>query len=278
MDISVIIVSWNVKEKLRANLKALFKSEGDFKYEVFVVDNASSDKSAEMVAAEFSQVKLIKNTENLGFAKANNLAIKQASGKYILLLNPDMQVLSDTLLNALNWARKNQQAIVSGYKLVDEKDKIVEQVRRFPALFDQLMIVLKLPHIFPFLLNLYLMKGFDYSRAQKVDSVRGSFFLINREGYEKISSSTRPYLDESYFIWFEEVDFCKQVYNLGGQVWYSPVATCRDYVGQSFKQVKRHKTQKYFRDSMLKYFKKWHKDWEFKLLSLAWKLLNSLVK
>jgi hypothetical protein len=278
MDISVIIVSWNVKEKLQANLRTLFKSEGDFKYEVFVVDNASSDKSAEMVESEFSQVRLIKNRENLGFAKANNLAIKQARGKYILLLNPDMQVFPNTLLNALNWAQKNQQAIVSGCKLVDEKEKIVEQVRRFPKIFDQLMIVLKLPHIFPFLLNSYLMKGFDYNEAQRVDSVRGSFFLINREGYEKISSSARPYLDERYFIWFEEVDFCKQVYNLGGEVWYSPVAICRDYVGQSFKQVKRRDTQKYFRDSMLKYFKKWHSPWQSKILSLAWKLISSLIK
>ena len=98
MDLSIIIVSWKVKEKLRANLQALFASQGDFSYEVFVVDNNSDDGSVDMIKDEFPRVKLIANTENVGFAKANNHAIKLASGDYILLLNPDMLVNPDTLI------------------------------------------------------------------------------------------------------------------------------------------------------------------------------------
>ncbi|MFA6513847.1 MAG: glycosyltransferase family 2 protein [Patescibacteria group bacterium] len=278
MDLSVIIVSWNVKEKLKANLEALYNSEGDFKFEIFVVDNNSEDGSPLMVQENFPQVNLLANLENLGFAKANNQAIKLAAGKFILLLNPDMRVNQDTLFKALVWARENQQAVVTGIRLVDEKGLIVKQVRHFPKLFDELMIILKLPHLFPVLLNKYLCVNFDYNQPSRVDSIRGAFFLINLESYQKIGGGNKPYLDERYFIWFEEVDFCRQVYKLGGEVWYTPVAECLDYIGQSFKQVERIKTQQYFSDSMLKYFRKWENNFQTQILVIAWKIVNSILR
>ncbi len=278
MDLSIIIVSWNVKEKLRANLQALLASKINFSFEVFVVDNNSQDLSAEMVKAEFPEVKLIANNENLGFAKANNQAIKEASGDFILLLNPDMRVFPDTLENALCWAQKNPRAVVSGFKLVNEKDEIIKQVRSFPKLFDQLMVVLKVPHFMPSVLNSYLLPNFDYEKEAKVDSIRGAFFLINKEAYKKISGKDKPLLDERYFIWFEEVDFCREVYRLGGEVYYSPVAKCLDYVGASFSQLKRGQTQRYFCDSMLRYFKKWEPKADYFILKMAWRLLVVFIK
>jgi len=278
MDISIIIVSWNVKEKLRANLQALLPSLGAFKFEVFVVDNASADGSAELVKDEFPSVRLIANQENLGFAKANNQALKLASGDFILLLNPDMQVRPDTIASILDWAKRNPQATVSGCRLIAEKGQVIRQVRRFPRLFDQLMVTLKVPHIFPAVLDAYLCSDFDYSVAARVDSIRGAFFLINRASYQKISGSAAPFLDERYFIWFEEVDFCRQVYKLGGEVWYTPAASCLDYVGASFNQVKRGQSQKYFRDSMLEYFQKWGKKWEYHILRSAWRFVGALLK
>lgn len=272
MNLSIIIVSWNVKEKLRENLKALYKSEGDFDFEVFVVDNNSNDKSAEMIAQEFLQVNLIENKNNLGFAKANNQAIKEACGDFVLLLNPDMRVFPDTLKKSLKWMKENKQANVAGCKLVDEKGKTVPHVRRFPGFWDQLAIVLKIPHIFPNVLDKYLMKDFDYNKASKVDSIRGSFFMIRREALDKVGG-----LDERFFIWFEEVDFCRQVWENRGEVWYFPEASCLDYFGQSFAQVKRVKTQKYFRDSMLKYFQKWQPAWQYWILRVAWILGFFLV-
>jgi GT2 family glycosyltransferase len=278
MDLSVIIVSWQIKDKLRANLKSLFLSEGDFKFEVFVVDNASSDQSADMVASEFPQVKLIRNQKNEGFAKANNQAIKIASGRFILLLNPDMKVYPDTLKKMLAWAEENQMATVCGFRLVNRERELIKQVRRFPKLFDQLMIVLKVPHLFPAVINSYLLPDFDYNKAAKVDSIRGSLFLINKENFKRISGQDKPYLDERYFIWFEEVDFCRQVYKLGGEVWYSPAASCQDYVGQSFALVRRKEAQKYFKDSMLEYFAKWGKPWQKKILALSWSLIELFIQ
>lgn len=274
MDLSIIIVSWNVKEKLQANLQALVKSEGGLKLEIFVVDNFSSDGSLEMLNKNFPQVKIIANQNNLGFSRANNQAIKLSTGRYILLLNPDMQVKPDTLKNMLFWADTNPNATVMGCHLVNEKGQTVQQVRKFPQLFDQLCIVFKLPHFIPSILKNYLLPSFNYTEAQAVDSIRGSFFLINVGSFKKISQQAKPLLDEDYFIWFEEVDFCYQVKKMGGEVWYTPNASCIDYVGQSFKQVEFIKTQKYFRDSMLKYFKKWKKPYEYRILFFSWKIIG----
>lgn len=274
MDLSVIIVSWKVIDKLRSNLNALFQSQSDFKFEVFVVDNNSHDGSADMVKKEFPQVILISNQDNLGFAAANDQALERAKGKFILLLNPDMLVKRDTLENALLWAKENPQATVTGCKLVSEKGEIVRQVRRFPKFSDQLAVTLKLPHFFPSIINKYLCSDFDYLKAAKVDSIRGAFFLINREEFCKKSGRPYPRLDERYFIWFEEVDFCREVYRLGGEVWYTPVAECLDYVGSSFAQVKRGQAQKYFSDSMLKYFEKWEKRSEYLTLKIVWGIVR----
>lgn len=265
MDLSIIIVSWKVKEKLKNNLIKIFASDPGLNFEVFVVDNNSGDGTVEMVQQEFPQVKLIANSNNLGFAKANNQAIKYITGRYVLLLNPDMQIFPDTLNNMTGWMDNHPEAWVAGCHLIDDRGQTIPQVRRFPQLGDQLAIVLKLPHLWPSILDKYILKNFDYNKAAKVDSLRGGFFMIRNEVLDKIGI-----LDERFFIWFEEVDYCQRVAKAGGEVWYTPAAECVDYIGQSFKQVKASQSQKYFRDSMLKYFQKWHPGWQYMILKIAW--------
>jgi hypothetical protein len=278
MNLSIIIVSWKVKEKLQANLNVLFKSETSFKFTVYVVDNNSQDGTVEMIKEKFPEVKLIVNSDNLGFAAANNQALKLVDSPFVLLLNPDMQVRPDTLEKVLLWAKKNSQATVVGCKLIDEQTKIIKQARRFPKFFDQLMVALKVPHLFPGVISKYLMKDFDYELAAKVDSLRGAFFLINVANWQKISGQAQPLLDERYFVWFEEVDFCRQVYQLGGEVWYTPAAECLDYVGSSFSQLKRGQAQKYFSESTLKYFQKWGKKREYHILQAVWGVIRIFYK
>jgi hypothetical protein len=212
-------------------------------------------------------VNLIANSYNAGFARANNQGIKRAKGRYVLLLNPDMQVLPGTLEKMVKWMDEHKEAGVAGCHLIKENGETVPHIRRYPTIWNQLAIVLKLPHLFPWILNNYLIRDFDYSKEQEVDSIRGSFFMIRREMIEKIGG-----LDEQYFLWFEEVDFCRRVRNAGRKVVYTPVTKCIDYVGKSFIQVKRGVTQKYFRDSMLKYFKKWHPTWQYWVLKIVWPL------
>ena len=262
MRLSIITVSWNVEKKLEESLRAIFSSTGltPDEFEVIVIDNHSKDKTVEMIKRKFLRVNLIANKKNLGFAKANNQGIGQAHGQYILLLNPDMLVRSDTLRKMIDWMEKNPQASVAGCHLQNEKGETIKHVRNFPTLWDQAAIILKLPHIFPNILKKYIPEDFDYNKAAKVDSIRGGFFMVRAKRHIPF------WLDERYFIWFEEVDFCLQIKNIGEEVWYTPVAECTDYVGQSFNQVNSLKKQKYFRDSMLKYFKKWHPSWQYWLL------------
>jgi len=273
MELSIIIVSWNVKDKLRENLKALEKSKGDFLYEVIVIDNNSEDGTADMVEKEFPHILLVKNNANFGFAKANNQALRQIESDFALLLNPDMRLNENTLSRMFDWMKDNPQASVAGCNLIDEKGETIKHVRRFPGVWDQLAIILKIPHLYKSVLKKYIREDFDYTKEAKVDSIRGGFFMINRNAIselKKFLNSTLPLLDERYFLWFEEVDFCKQIKKCSGEVWYTPAAKCTDYVGQSFKLLPCSQTQKYFRDSMLKYFKKWHPAWQYLLLKLVW--------
>jgi len=273
MDLSIIIVSWNVRDKLRENLKALYKSKVDFDFEVFVVDNNSEDRTVGMLQKEFPQVNLIENYANFGFGRANNQVLKNIDTDFVLLLNPDMLVKDDTLANMIGWMRVNRRAALAGCRLLDRQGNDIRQVRRFPRLADQLMIVLKLPHLFPGLMNEYIRKDFDYSKPAPVDSVRGGFMMLNMpllRNLRQFRDSTLPYFDERYFLWFEEVDLCRQIKQGGGEVWYAPAAECLDLLGQSFKQLKRSRSQDYLKDSMLKYFEKWHKPWEYRVLKLAW--------
>ncbi|MDA3840517.1 MAG: glycosyltransferase family 2 protein [Patescibacteria group bacterium] len=265
MDLSIVIVSWKIRDLLQKNLEAIFKSAGGISFEVFVVDNKSSDGTFEMVGSEFPQVNLILNNYNAGFAKANNQAIEMAQGKYVLLLNPDMQVFPDTFQKMFEFMERRTDVGVASCRLIDAQGKNIPHVRKFPTLLDQLAIVLKIPHVYPEVLDKYLMKDFDYNKESEVDSVRGSFFMIRKEVIDAIGK-----LDERYFIWFEEVDYCKRVINAGMKVVYNPGAKCVDYVGKSFSQVKRGRTQEYFRNSMLEYFSKWGNWFEFVVLYLAW--------
>jgi GT2 family glycosyltransferase len=265
MDLSIIIVSWNVKDKLRDNLRALYASKGDFNFEVIVIDNNSEDGSVAMVKDDFPQAELIVNIRNEGFAKACNQGIKDAKGDYILLLNPDMRVKEDTLFNMIKWFDDNPRVSVSGCKLISETGEIIKHVRRFPTIWDQSAVVLKIPHIYQGILKKYLCDDFNYDWAEKVDSIRGGFFMFRYDAIQPIN-----FLDERFFLWFEEVDYCRRIKESGGEVWYTPTAECIDYVGQSFKQVASSKKQKYFRDSMLKYFKKWHPRWQYWVLWFLW--------
>lgn len=271
MDISVIIVSWKVKDKLKANLESLMASSG-VSFETFVVDNNSDDGTLEMLEKDFPSVITIANTENFGFAKACNQAMKKVQGKYILLLNPDMQVFPDTLAQAFKWLEANAQAAIAGINLIAEDGKNIEHVRRFPKLLDQMAICLKLPHLFPHILDSYVPKDFDYTRSVQVDSIRGAFFLIRRSAFEILGL-----LDERYFLWFEEVDYCRRAKENNLEVWYTSSAKAKDYIGQSFNQISLSQKQSYFRQSMLAYFKKWHPYWQFCVINISWFISSCIV-
>lgn len=255
MDISIIIVSWKVRDLLEKCLKSIFEQTKNIKFEVFVVDNNSQDGTIEMVKNKFSGVNLIINEENAGFAKANNQAIKLAKGRYVLLLNPDTQILENVLEKMVDFMDKNTNCGVAGCQLLNPDGSLQPSIRRFPRFSDQALILAKIHHFWPNLgvFKRYLAKDVDYSQKQEVDQVMGAFMMIKHEVIEKIGL-----LDENFFIWFEEVDYCQRVKNAGRKVYYTPEAKIIHYYGQSFKQHLTLDRQKMFNRSMRYYFKKHH--------------------
>jgi len=164
----------------------------------------------------------------------------------------------------LDWMEKREDVSIASPKLVDEFGKPNENAkpRRFPTLFDQVAVLLKLPHLFSHILDNYLYKGFDFNKEQEVDSVRGSFMLTRREFLDKLGWA----FDPRYFIWFEDVDICREAWKNGYKVMYTPVISCLDYVGQNFKRLSSLQKQKWFTASMVKYFEKWHSVWEWMII------------
>lgn len=265
IDLSIIILSWNTRDLLRQCLKSIYQETKNIDFEIFVVDNASQDKSAEMVCREFSQVKLIKNKKNLGFARANNQAIKQSGGEYILLLNPDTIILDRAIEKCVNYLDQTNKIGILGCKLINSDRSWQPSCRRFPTLFSQVIILLKIHNLFPNLIKKYLMLDMDQDKVQEVDQVMGAFFLTKKEVIEKIGA-----LDEKYWIWFEEVDFCKRAKNIGFKVLYWPGASIVHYKAQSFNQVLGIKKQWHLNASMLRYFWKFHSIFSFMIILLLW--------
>ncbi len=255
MQLSDITVTWNSASLISEQIKSVWTGCKNISFEEILADNGSSDSTVNIIEKEFPQVKLIKSEKNLGFAGANNLGAKLAQGEFLLFLNPDMRVTEGSLDIMVDWMRAHPNVGLASCKLLDEHGNLNKDAlpRRFPKIFDQLALIFKLPHVFPSLLNRYLFKDFNADVEQEVDSVRGSFMMMRREVYEKLGWA----FDPRYFIWFEDVDLCREVERLGYKVMHTPIISCVDYVGQSFKQRTSLWKQKQFTASMLVYFKKW---------------------
>lgn len=269
MKLSIIIVSWNVEKLLKECLTSLFLQKTSFLFEVIVIDNASSDGSVEMVKRNFPDVTLIENSKNTGFAYANNQGIKISKGTYILLLNPDTYLKKDALEKSIEFMKQHPNCKVMGCKLLNANGSIQKSVRSFPTCVSQTLILLKLHHIFlrfPSLLK-YFCLDFDYSKTQSVDQVMGAYFLTSKKIFDEIGL-----LDDEFFIWFEEVDFCKQVKKKGYDVLYYPFVEVIHYQSQSFIQVMSVKKQKMFNKSLRRYMKKHHNPFCY-----AWITLISYV-
>ena len=211
-----------------------------------------------MLRTRFPRVQLIQNEGNRGFAFACNQGLKVAKGEVLVLFNPDMLMGQGVIEHTYQTLKGRQDVGVMGVTLKKPDGSVVASVRRDPTLPDQLAILLKLAKLFPSLTSRYLATEFDYTTSQVVDQVRGSYFAFRRDVFEKVGE-----LDaESFFIWFEEVDYCRRVREAGYKIWYSVDVSCTDLVGQSFKQQRLTRKQILFSRSMAQYFLKWHPRWQ----------------
>jgi len=252
-ELTIVIVSWNVRELLKKCLESIFENRADLALKIIVVDNASKDQTAEMVRANFPQVKLIVNASNLGFAQANNQGIKESQSDYILVLNPDTEIVDSALPTVLDFMKKNEQIGIVGAKHLNPDKTLQPSVRRFPNLPVLFLIFSKIAKIFPNLKTIshYLAKDFDYQKSQPCDQAAGSFLLLRKKMLDQIGL-----FDEQFFIWFEEVDLCRRAKTAGWGAWYLPTAEIIHRGGQSFSQQLTLKNQKIFFQSAYKYLKK----------------------
>jgi GT2 family glycosyltransferase len=252
MDLSIIIVNWNVKDLLQKCLQSIYEKTQGIEFEIFVVDNASNDNSAQMVLKEFPQVTLIASNINLGFAKANNLALEQASGKYVLFMNPDMELIENSFPELIELMDKDSKIALSTCQLIYPDGSRQNNVKNNPGPCDQLLILLKLHHFFqPKCLKRYLAKNFDYFKEQEVKQIMGAFIFTNGEIFKQMGG-----WDADYFLWWEDLDLCKRMQDAGYKIIYTPVTKVIHYEAKGFEQQPSLEKQKRFNRGMRIYFKK----------------------
>jgi len=235
-DISIIIVSWNSVEHLRNCLGSIYQIKSRVNLEVTVIDNASSDGSAEMVSSEFSSVILIENKENRGFAAANNQGIVRSSGRYILLLNPDTILLDDALEKTLGIADNHPNVGVLGCQVLENKEKIQNTCFSFPTPLNIFFIAVGLSKLFPksHFFGQPELSWWDRKSERFVDVISGMFMLVRREAYEDVGL-----MDEAYFIYAEEADWCFRFWQAGWKCMFTPDACIihADGGGKSTRQI-----------------------------------------
>ncbi|GBC93364.1 N-acetylglucosaminyl-diphospho-decaprenol L-rhamnosyltransferase [bacterium HR15] len=233
--LSICIVNWNTRGLLRECLRSIYQYPPEQPFEVIVVDNASSDGSAEMVRVEFPQVVLIANEANLGYARGNNQAMERARGEFILLLNPDTEMRSDTLRNAIHFLREHPEVGAIGAKQVLPDGRVQPSVRGFPTPRNLLFEVLGLARLFPRsrLFAAYRMRWFAYDRPMPVDQPMGTFLMVRRAVMEQVGL-----LDEAFPLFFNDVDWCYRMWQAGWQIWFVPQVEILHHGGASTKQVR----------------------------------------
>jgi len=230
MDISIVIVGWNSKPYLEECLESLSAAPPSRSMEVIVVDNASTDGSADMVESRFPQVKLIRSADNLGFAKANNLGIEQSRGRYVGLVNPDVKVLPGCLDALADYLDKNPGVGNVGPRILNSDMTLQSSCRRFPTLWNNLCSATGLASAFK---NNRLLSGehmlfFPHDRTLPVDVLVGCFWLLRREATEDIGL-----LDDGFFMYGEDVDWCRRCWQAGWQIVFFPGAEAIHHRGTS---------------------------------------------
>lgn len=289
-DISIVIVNWRVRPLVEKCLQSIKAQAENIKIEIIIVDNDSHDGLAEMLMLDWPEIKYIGLIKNYGFAKANNLGLEQADGKYICLLNPDTELRPGFLAGVLEYFIKHPEVDIVGPRLLNSDGSLQCSVRRLPTFVSQILTLLKLQNIinpqskledfFPkYLLWLgktlrslagnnkslpyYLASDFDYSQEQVIEQLMGAAIVCRAEVFAKIGK-----FDEKFYIWFEEVDFCQRAKTAGLLIKYVPSLQVVHHGGQSFAQAANLKKQWIFDCSLVYYFWKQASKWQAIILVL----------
>ncbi|WP_164659301.1 glycosyltransferase family 2 protein [Tropicibacter sp. Alg240-R139] len=224
MDLSIVIVNWNTCDLLQDCLTSVRAGLGDLQVEVLVVDNASSDTSVAMVRAEFPNVTLIESVDNLGFAGGNNVALRRACGRYVMLLNTDTLVHGTVLQDAVAWLDARPEIAVMGPKVLNADGTIQSSCSAFPSLKFLTMQALGLTKLAR--LDSYRMTGWDRSTERQVDVISGAAMFVRQVAMEQVGL-----LDEAFFFYGEETDWCHRFASAGWDIMFAPLPEVTHFGG-----------------------------------------------
>ena len=230
VDISVIIVSWNAQHHLERCLSSLATTSARYSREIIVVDNASSDGSPEMVEADFPGVKVIRNRENLGFARANNIGIRASRGRYVSLMNSDVELLDGCLDRLADYLEEHPQVGNAGPQILNADQSLQGSCRNFPSLWNNFCEAAGLSRLFS---SMRLFSGEQITVVTAdgpslVDALSGCFWMLRRDALAAVGL-----LDENFFMYSEDVDWCQRCWSAGWHIVYVPEAQAIHYGGGS---------------------------------------------
>ena len=245
--LSIIFVSWNTRELLENCLDSILANPPTTPFEIWVVDNASSDDTPQMIRWRFPQIQLLENPGNVGFARANNQAIQQCTGEYLLFLNPDTLVEAHALQALVDFFDNHPQAGAAGAKILNPDGSMQLSSHPKPTLFRELWRMFHLDTLWAF--AEYPHSKWETNQVQDVDMLMGACLMVRKEVLDQVGC-----FDEDYFIYSEEVDLCYRIQRAGWRLYWVPEAKIVHYGGQSTQQVPNemflnlyHGKIKYFR-------------------------------
>jgi N-acetylglucosaminyl-diphospho-decaprenol L-rhamnosyltransferase len=279
VDLSLIIVSWNVANLLRACLDSIYAAPSSITLETIVVDSASKDETVSMIWERYPQVKLLPQSENLGFTRCNNIGLQAANGRHLMLLNPDTEIIGDALMQLVAYLDGHPQVGIVGPHTLNTDGTTQSTKRRFPTMgtgfFESTWLQGYAPKT---LMDWYYAADVADNGVAEVDWVQGSALMARREVYEQIGG-----LDEGFFMFSEELDWCKRAKDARWGVVYVGTAQITHHGGKSTEQIASQK-HIYYHQSKLSYFRK-HHSWRaaqilrsFLLLNYMWQILIEGVK
>jgi len=259
LDLSIVIVNWNVKDLLEKCLGSIYEHVHGISFEVFVSDNGSTDGSVEMVRAKFHQAQLLENKANLGYPKANNRGITNSSGRYVMLLNPDTEVTEGAMEELVRFMDSHPEAGAAGPKLEYPDGSFQPSCRSFPTLETEFYRMLFLDQIFPKsrVFGKYLLSYWAHDDVREVDQPMGAALLVRKSAIDRTGM-----LDQGIIFWFDEVDWCKRIKDAGQKIYFDPKALVYHHKNKSFVQwntlMRSIKLARIWRGSRNYYFRKHH--------------------
>jgi GT2 family glycosyltransferase len=250
VDLSIVIVSWNVREDLLKCLGMIYEHRPACTFDVWVVDNASHDGSLEAVKQAFPEVVLIENSENVGFAAANNQAIARSRGRFVLMLNPDTLPQPGALDALVDFLQAHPQAGAAGSRLLNPDGSPQDSCFPFPTLAREFWRLFHLDRFRAY--GVYDMRAWDTERPRPVEVLQGTSLLLRREALDETGL-----LDEGYFVYTEEVDLCYRLHQAGWELHWVPRSRVVHFGGQSTRQANRAMFVSLYR-TKTQYFRKHH--------------------